>query len=390
MPNEIMISFQDKQAILDAANKHFLVEENKDAPGHYSIQLYGDYRDTNEFLLQTAYDNRDNAENILPSLTDEIQTAWEETVSDAAYDILLEAGFDPGDDAFDSQREWFYEAFSIDPPVKDYLDQGMKVNIMLSTPLDRKEDDSTLFMLKEALTHFSGAGRLSRDLEANIHSQAEADEIIYQDSMVKRLVEQQGYTMDDLRAVAKDFFHDFYGEDGKPESFEFTAENGEKNPYDKRFEMFTATHSKFLSTVCQELDNMGYSFGVVTVLANMSMNDYAKMLQQDSEVTMPKGCMLGVFAPWNGSGSVLEIELDKDFTFKCEDIFDVQIEGVKPDQGYTVDQTYGLVSSAWQKPKAIEVKTQERKPALDQQIQSANAKTAQPAGEKTPTIRQER
>ena len=85
MPNEVMISFQDKQAILDAANKHFLVEENKDAPGHYSIQLYGDYRDTNEFLLQTAYDNRDNAENILPSLTDEIQTAWEETVSDAAF-----------------------------------------------------------------------------------------------------------------------------------------------------------------------------------------------------------------------------------------------------------------------------------------------------------------
>ena len=135
---------------------------------------------------------------------------------------------------------------------------------------------------------------------------------------------------------------------------------------------------------------MGYSFGVVTVLANMSMNDYAKMLQQGSEVTMPKGCMLGVFAPWNGSGSVLEIELDKDFTFKREDIYDVQIEGVKPDQGYTVDQTYGLVSSAWQKPKAIEVKTQERKPALDQQIQSANSKSAQPTGEKTPAIRQER
>lgn len=390
MPNEVTISFQDKQAILDAANKHFFVEENKDAPGHYSIQLYGDYRDTNEFLLQTAYDNRDNAENILPSLTDEIQTAWEETVSDAAYDILLEAGFDPGDDAFDSQREWFYEAFSIDPPVKEYLDQDMKVNIMLSTSLDRKEDDSTPFMLKEALMHFTGAGRLTRDLEANIRSQAEADEIIHQDSMVKRLVEQQGYTMDDLSAVAKDYFHDFYGYYGKPESFSFTDENGEKLSYDKRFEMFTETHSKFLSTVCQELDNMGYSFGVITVLASMSMNDYAKMLQQGSEVTMPKGCMLGVFAPWNGSGSVLEIELDKDFTFKREDIYDVQIEGVKLDQGYTVNQTYGLVSSAWQKPKAIEVKTQARKPALDQQIQSANAKTAQPAGEKTPTIRQER
>ena len=311
-------------------------------------------------------------------------------MSDAAYDILVEAGFDPGDDAFNSQREWFYEAFSIDPPVQEYLDQDMKVNIMLSTPLDRKEDDSTPFMLKEALAHFTGAGRLSRDLEANIDSHAAADEIIHQDSMVKRLVEQQGYTMDDLSAVAKDFFHDFYGYYGKPESFSFTDENGEKIPYDKRFEMFTATHSKFLSTVCQELDNMGYSFGVVTVLANMSMNDYAKMLQQGSEVTMPKGCMLGVFAPWNGSGSVLGIELDKDLTFKREDIYDTQIEGAKPDYGYTVNQTYGLVSGAWQKPKSIEVQAPERKPALDQQIQSANVKAAQSTGEKTPTVQPER
>ena len=190
--------------------------------------------------------------------------------------------------------------------------------------------------------------------------------------------------------MAKDFFHDFYGEDGKPESFSFTDENSEKLSYDKRFEMFTATHNKFLSTVCQELDNMGYSFGVVTVLANMNMNDYAKMLQQGSAVTMPKGSMIGIFAPWNGSGSVLDIELEKDFTFKREDISDVQIEGVKPDQGYTVNQTYGLVSSAWQKPKSIEVKPQERKPSLTEQIQVANAKSAQPAGEKTSAIRQER
>lgn len=387
MSNEVTISFQDKQAILDAANKRFFVEENKDAPGHYSIQLYGDYRDTNEFLLQTAYDNRNNPEAIIP---DEIWAAWEETVSDTAYDILFEAGFDPGDDAFASQCKWFYEAFSIDPPVKVYLGQDVKVNIMLSTPLDRKEDDSTPFMLREALMHFTGTGGLTRDLEANIHSQVEADEIIHQDSMIKRLVEQQGFTMADLSAVAKDFFYDFYEEDDKSELFESAHENGEKISYDKRFDMFTETHSKFLSTVCQELDNMGYTFGVVTVLAKMSINDYAKMLQQGSEVTMPKGSMIGVFAPWNGSGSVLGIELDKDLTFKREDIYDTQIEGAKPDNGYTVNQTYGLVSSAWQKPKAIEVKTQERKPALDQQIQSANAKTAQPAGEKTPTIRQER
>lgn len=105
---------------------------------------------------------------------------------------------------------------------------------------------------------------------------------------------------------------------------------------------------------------------------------------------MPKGSMIGVFAPWNGSGSVLGIELDKDLTFKREDIYDTQIEGAKPDYGYTVDQTCGLVSSAWQNPKAIEVQAPERKPALDQQIQSANVKAAQSTGEKTPTVQPER
>lgn len=390
MPNEVTISFQDKQAILDAANKLFFVEENRDAPGRYSIQLYGDYRDTNGFLLQTAYDNRGNAEDIIPSLTEEICSGWDATAYDIASDIMREAGFDLEDDAFERQREWFYGAFSIEAPFDHYLDQDMKVNIMLSTPQDRQEDDSMPFMLREALMHFTGAGGLTRDLEANIHSQVEADEIIHQDSMIKRLVEQQGFTMADLCAVSKDFFHDFYGEDGKPNSFTYKDENGEKLPYGKRFDMFTETHSKFLSTVCQELDNLSYTFGIVTVLAKMSMNDYAKMLQQGSEVTMPKGSMIGVFAPWNGSGSVLGIELDKDLTFKREDIYDTQIEGAKPDNGYTVNQTYGLVSGAWQKPKAIEVQAPERKPALDQQIQSANVKAAQSTGEKTPTVQPER
>lgn len=388
MPNENTISVQDQQAILDAARKLYYVEEIKGAPGHYSILLDADYGDDNEFLLQTAYDHREDANGVLESVVEEVCSCWEIAVLEAEDQILRVAGFDPTDDASEAHVQWLREHIPIEPPVDHYLDQGMKVNIMLSTPLDRKEDDSMPFMLREALMHFTGAGRLSRDLEANIHSQAEADEIIHQDGMIKRLVEQQGFTMDDLSAVAKDFFHDFYGEDGKPESFEFTDANGEKISYDKRFEMFTATHNKFLSTVCQELDNLSYTFGVVTALAEMSMNDYAKLLQQGSEVTMPKGCMLGVFTPWNGSGSVLDIELDKDLTFKREDIYDTQIEGAKPDNGYTVDQTYGLVSSAWQKPKAIEVK--ERKPALDQLIQSANVKSAQAAGEKAPAVQQER
>lgn len=390
MANENTISVQDQQAILDAARKLYYVEEIKDAPGYYSIQLDADYRDDNEFLLQTAYDHREDADSVLDPIVEEVCSCWEEAVWEAEDQILRVAGFDPTGDACEPHIQWLRDHIPIEAPVDHYLDQDMKVNIMLSTPLDRNEDDSIPFMLRESLMHFTGAGELTRDLEANIHSQAEADKVIHQDSMIKRLVEQQGYNMDDLSAVAKDYFHDFYGEEGKPESFSFADENGEKLSYDKRFDMFTTTHSKFLSTVCQELDNLSYSFGVVTVLANMSMKDYAKMLQQGSEVTMPKGTMVGLFAPWNGSGSVLGIELDKDMTFKRDEIYDTQIEGAKPGYGYTVDQTCGLVSSAWQKPKAIEVKVPERKPSLSQQIQTAAAKSVQAAGEKAPTVRQER
>lgn len=390
MPNENTISVQDQQAILGTANRLYYVEEIECVPGYYSILLDADYRDDNEFLLQTAYDHRDDDNGVLDPITEEVCSCWEVAVLEAEDRILRVAGFDPTDEAYEPHIQWLRDHIPIEPPVDHFLGQDMKVNIMLSTQLDRKEDDSTPFMLREALMHFTGAGDLTRDLEANIHSQAEADEIIHQDSMIKRLVEQQGFTMDDLSAVAKDFFHDFFGVEGEPDSFTFNEENGEKLSYDRRFDMFTANHSKFLSTVCQELDNLSYSFGVVTVLANMNMKDYAKMLQQGSEVTMPRGSMIGLFAPWNGSGSVLGIELDKDFTFQREEIYDTQIEGAKPGHGYTVDQTCGLVSSAWQKPKAIEEKLPQRKPGLDLQIRNATAKSAQATMESALTVQQER
>ena len=171
MPNDNWISAQDQQAIIDAANKLFFVEENRDAPGHYTIQMQTDYRDDSDFLLQTAYDNRGNAEDIIPSLTEEICSGWDAPAYDIASDIMREAGFDLEDDAFERQREWFYGAFSIEAPIDHYLDQDMKVNIMLSTPQDRQEDDSMPFMLREALMHFTGAGGLTRDLGLEKHLQ---------------------------------------------------------------------------------------------------------------------------------------------------------------------------------------------------------------------------
>lgn len=55
--------------------------------------------------------------------------------------------------------------------------------------------------------------------------------------------------------------------------------------------------------------------------------------------------MCGLYDPWSGGGSVLEIELDKDvklpikYTIFC-------VEGCKM-HGYDIDEVYGLIGSCW-------------------------------------------
>jgi len=62
--------------------------------------------------------------------------------------------------------------------------------------------------------------------------------------------------------------------------------------------------------------------------------------------------MLGIYNSWNGSGSLLEIELEKPLTLSSKDIFKIQIEGSRYCYEYTVDQTYGLIGSCW-KPVSL-------------------------------------
>ena len=164
------------------------------------------------------------------------------------------------------------------------------------------------------------------------------------------LLEQQGYTMDDLSLTMMDY-NQFFNSDDVPDVAK--NENGKELPLDDRIAVFNQTHSRFLTSVCQELENHTYSMGVLTILAKVSMYEFAEMMQRDREITFAENVEIGIFNPWNGSGSVLEIDLDKPLTVPSSLIFDVQIEGVKPEYTYTVDDAYGLVESAWKKPVAI-------------------------------------
>ena len=180
------------------------------------------------------------------------------------------------------------------------------------------------------------------------------------------LLKQQGHTMSELQSVMKDYNEFFYADELPKEVFD---EKGNKLSLDKRIDMFNQNHNAFLTSVCQELENQRYSMGVMTVLAKMSIKDFIEMQKGNREITMPKDCMLGIYNPWNGSGSVLEVELEKDFVFSTDLIRDIQIEGVKPQFEYTVDDTYGLIGSCWESPTSVV----EQKKGLDEVIKSCEA-----------------
>lgn len=102
--------------------------------------------------------------------------------------------------------------------------------------------------------------------------------------------------------------------------------------------------NKFLNSVKEEIENCGYEWGnTIVVLQELTLQE----LIENTDFLVSKNNMIGLFNCFNGSGSLLEIQLEKDFTINREkDVYDIQIEGAK-NNNYSVNDVYGLVGSCW-------------------------------------------
>lgn len=143
----------------------------------------------------------------------------------------------------------------------------------------------------------------------------------------------------------------------------------------------TENKDLFIESVIQELENLPSHMATLTFLVNMPLFDYFDLREaiaaekelnnsyvlEDRKgtgtITISKDTMCGLFDPWSGGGSSLEIELDKDVVLPIKCIFTAEIETGKSEYGYSVDDVYGLIESAWNgtikethymKPKDIE------------------------------------
>ena len=95
--------------------------------------------------------------------------------------------------------------------------------------------------------------------------------------------------------------------------------------------------NKFLDTLYNELLN-GYKYEAVTFFTKMTVSDYLK-LKDSKAFIIPKDINCGLVGFLDGSGSVLNIELQNDITLKHDQVI-IEVDGA---HNYSIMQIYGLV-----------------------------------------------
>lgn len=99
----------------------------------------------------------------------------------------------------------------------------------------------------------------------------------------------------------------------------------------------------------QELENSICGANLLTFMATIDLNKYLENRDEIKEVTIPKGNFCGLYSSMQGGGSVLEMELQRDFTVKLEtkDYFGYRMVLDNDDCGYSIHEVYGMHQSAW-------------------------------------------
>lgn len=134
---------------------------------------------------------------------------------------------------------------------------------------------------------------------------------------------------------------------------------------EQEYKETTECTDKFVISAMQELANLSSHMGVMTFLVEMSLFDLFELkeaMQKEKElndsyylderkgtgyIVLDKSTMCGLFNTWNGGGSVLEIDCEKDIKIPIRCIWDAVVDGTKI-YGYDVNEVYGLTGSAWQ------------------------------------------
>lgn len=290
--------FYDK-SINSWADEAMLYEEN---------EMYSKLQD----LAETETINRDNPDFL---------KAFEKLCEDMpVYEVL---------EMFD------FEGVSVD--LDSYVRNDYHINLMFATEQEKNLDMTAIEGMIPALDDVS---------DTYLHS--ETDYVKNTDNALTYLIHQQGHTVEEL-------FEKVYGEE--PE----IAENDSK-------EALVETKGRdtdFIQSVANEINENYYSgMTELTALTSVKGEQLFELLDNiahgNDYIVLPKETEVGLFNEWSGAGSSLEIAAEKDIVIPADMVRNIQFEGtshegkVASNEGYTVDEVYGLIGSVWEK-SSVEV-----------------------------------
>ena len=282
----------------------------RDEHGNFYTEIYADYRDE---LDDRTFKKICNAENPRWAFYDWLDEAYQECVWDYEDQVIKEAlededfakiasGLDE-DEVRDHLRDMFY----VKLPEKHFLDQDILVDILVDT------------------------GDLNYDYTLNNFGpcyNAQEYEQIPEESSLLWLARQQGYTKTQLKQAMRE----------RP---------AEKN---------------FMQSVYDEINNVGSHMNTLTFLVKMSLEEYfyltdaiGKERERNQSYTMngrkgrgwillDKTTTAGLYDPWSGGGSLLEIRLDKDVRLPIRCIETAKHDGCR---GYSIREIYCCCTSLW-------------------------------------------
>lgn len=301
---------QSVAAVLDSLSGYDRQED-----GMYTWEIYADYRDgmdnkTAIRILQSEDPEWAFREQLDEWYQDYIQT-MESELEDTVRDRLLTGpyvnGMSGGD--YDRLHDVLMEMVCYDLPEEHFMNQTFRVNIMVDTG-----DGNCDYTLNSIYPCWYGTYEEPIDPRAGI----------------AWLARTQGYTRGKLKKALRE------GDMADPHGF--------------------------LESMRAELANLSTAMSTVTFLVELTLeqlielNRLIKLQDRDGVhydnrknpycgyIVLDKATETGLYDPWGGSGSVFEIQLERDVRLPVK-----YIRSALPDggDGYSIDSVYGMCGSAW-------------------------------------------
>ena len=290
--------------------KDYLAENHawcKNANGEYHFEIDVDYRDEiDDSTAQKILENDYPRDTLIERLWDWYQEQEWDIVDNLVDDFkekvdpkLLEDAniIEDGNIDDDMIRDIFQDTVYVDYPEDWALRQEFCFNIIVSNG-----DDNYDFWLNEHIIDEDGIA----------DKDAEKSGLVW-------LAKQQGYTLDQVVEILKD------GDIAEPKMF--------------------------LETVLQEVAN-GYGCEALTFCVKMTLGQAITLKEKmksnpNGSIVLDKRVVCGLFDPWEGGGSVLEIACEKDIEIPFENIWKFYIDESRSNRYDSIHNVYGTDDSIW-------------------------------------------